>query len=204
VLAVLLLAGLTRTSPLAIPIEYWQILSLHVGLPGIHLGSLFPGSPAIGILLATAMTIAAAAALIIWYRRSVVMLRGSRWLEVFSDDHLLSALFLWTLLVAYHRAYDSFIAILFFALVVYGLNSRHAWQLSERGRKAVAIFTVLAYIPLSLPARGITFFAQAIPSESLLHWLDFQGGLLTLTLLALLAAILWLLYKISFREKPNI
>ncbi len=116
----------------------------------------------------------------------------------FADYHILTALTLWTLLVGYHRAYDSLVAIFFFALVIFGLTRADTWQVKSWQRVALAIGSALAYLPLSLPARGITVISGALPDSSLAIWLDFQGGLLTLTLLVLLAAALWLLGRVRW------
>jgi hypothetical protein len=199
-LASALLGALTHTSPAVIVYEYLQILGVHTNLPGIQLGSLFPGPPFVGIAATVAMTLIVFMALLVWLRRFSSRLVLDAWLEQFSGNHLMAALMLWTLLVAYHRAYDSFVAILFFAMVIYGLSGDVRWRLISSQKKALAIGSVLAYVPLSLPARGITFIARAIPDESLARWLDFQGALLTLTLLGLLAATLWLLYRITMVE----
>ena len=199
-LAAVLLSVLTRTSPVVIVYEYLQILGVHTNLPGIQLGSLYPGSPFLGIAATAGMTLVLFIALMVWFRRLSGRLVLDSWLEQFSGNHLMTALMLWTLLVAYHRAYDSFVAVLFFAMVIYGLSGDVGWRLTSSQRKALAFSSVLAYIPLSLPARGITFIARALPDESLVRWLDFQGALLTLTLLVMLAATLWLLYHIDLYE----
>ncbi len=202
-IAAALLGILTRTSPFTVFYEYIQILGVHTGLPGIQIGSLFPDSPNASIAAAAMMTFAVFVILFIWLRRHTGVSAPNSWFEQFSGYHIVTALVVWTLLVAYHRAYDSFIAILYFALVIYGLSNRVSWRLSSLQRRVFTIGTVLAYIPLSLPARGITWINRAIPNETLAGWLDFQGKLLTLTLLLILAVILWLLNKIDPIEPGN-
>jgi hypothetical protein len=146
------------------------------------------------------MTAAVAAALVVWLRRHPHRQQEKRWFSSLSGNHIFTALVLWTLLAAYHRAYDSFVAILFIALIVYGLKHGRTWQISPRQLRSLAWLTALAYIPLSLPARGISFLTGSLDNQSLSRWLDFQGGLLTLTLLALLAITLWLLFQLNDPE----
>jgi len=163
-LAVLLLAALTHTSPLAIPFEYWQILRVHTSLPGIHLASLFTGSPTAGFLAAIAVT-AAALRLSCLVPASQRRDPGKHWLEQFSDNHLLSVLLLWTLLVAYHRAYDSFIAIVFFAMMVYGLSRENVGS-SQAGRERRLLFFLFWRISPQPAARGIP--SRQCPSKRIL------------------------------------
>jgi hypothetical protein len=197
---VFVLSLITHRAPIAILWEYLEILQVHTSLPGIHLGSLFPDAPLAGWGAVAVMTACVAAALVVWLRKHPPRHQEKSWFSKISGNHIFTALVLWTLLAAYHRAYDTFVAILFIALIVYGLNHGHAWQISPRQLRSLAWLTALAYIPLSLPARGISFVTGSLDSQRLSRWLDFQGGLLTLTLLALLAITLWLLFRITDPE----
>ena len=74
--------------------------------------------------------------------------------EEIRDFHILTVLFLWTILVAYHRLYDTLILIFFVILVFKGLRRPEIWGLSDRRRDALIAFMVV-FIPfiLILPAR---------------------------------------------------
>ncbi len=74
--------------------------------------------------------------------------------EEIRDFHVLTILFIWTILVAYHRLYDTLILIFFVILVFKGLAHPGIWKLSRRGRNALLAFMAV-FIPLILilPAR---------------------------------------------------
>jgi hypothetical protein len=74
--------------------------------------------------------------------------------EEIRDFHVLTVLFIWTILVAYHRLYDTLILIFFVILVFKGLTRSDIWKLSQPGRNALLTFMAV-FIPLILvlPAR---------------------------------------------------
>lgn len=212
VAALLALAAFTHTNVWEIVTAYWQIFNLHTGLEGIHLGSLIPENSWAGAAGAAALTAAVAGWLVVGGQRPQTANRRPPTEERPATDdrrppasvgsqsaavggrpsalvrlHLLTILTLWTLLVAYHRAYDTFTAILFVALAGWGLMAG-AWSLSERGRLALWGLLAAGVGVLCLPARG----AALLLGEGLGMWLDVQGRGMTLALLALLAVSLWL------------
>src|SRR5512143_3826001 len=69
------------------------------------------------------------------------------------DFHLLTILFLWTILVAYHRLYDTLILLFFIVLVFKGFAYPNVWNLDKR--KQIWLLVFMALIPpfLILPAR---------------------------------------------------
>jgi hypothetical protein len=197
-----LLSWLTNSSLKAFFNEYIAIFRLHTNLPGIQIATLFQ-NPIVGAIAAAILTTGTFGAIYFWWKRNAFMLAASNWYDHFIENHIISILILWTLLVAYHRAYDSFTTIIFIALVIYGLDRKAVWQLSTRQRYALAFGLILAYIPLSLPASGIIYLIGSIPDQSLSQWLGFQGGLLSITLLAMLGAVFWLLLRIKTRENVD-
>lgn len=134
-----------------------------------------------------------------WKQRRKLIVEDSIWYDLFIENHILGSLILWTLLVAYHRAYDSFVTIILIAMMIYGLDRKIVWRLNPAQYRLIALGLILAYILLSLPARGITFMVRIMPEQSLAQWLDIQGGLQTMTLLTFLATALWLLFRINSR-----
>ena len=74
--------------------------------------------------------------------------------EEIRDFHLLTILFIWTILVAYHRLYDTLILIFFVILIFKGLARPAIWDLSSRGRNPLLVFMVVFISTiLILPAR---------------------------------------------------
>ncbi len=92
----LLLCGLTHSSPIETLLAYIDLLRVHVGQAGIHFAALLPDGMfwrAFGAISVTLPTIFAT-------------LRHEQ-----NDLALLATLSVWTLLVAYHRAYDAVLLI---------------------------------------------------------------------------------------------
>jgi hypothetical protein len=69
------------------------------------------------------------------------------------DFHLLTILFIWTMLVAYHRLYDTLILIFFLVLVFKGLVYPNVWKLNHKSRQALWGFLAITPLILVLPAR---------------------------------------------------
>ena len=69
------------------------------------------------------------------------------------DFHVLTIFFIWTLLVGYHRQYDTLVLILFMVLICKGLAYPNLWKLGNRDRSL--LLGLMAFIPLILvlPAR---------------------------------------------------
>ncbi len=199
VLALLALASFTGETVWEILGAYLVIFQLHTGLEGIQLASLFPGSPSAGVLAAVGLSALVFGGLL-W--KGLVIRRQSSAAGLpclpatanapLVQAHVFSVLMLWTLLVAYHRAYDTFTAILFVALAGWGL-ARRAWGLSA-GRWLALWGALLVLVgALCLPAHGMSLLAGLLPVGGIAGWLDMQGRGMTLALLAMLGVSLWLL-----------
>jgi hypothetical protein len=122
----------------------------------------------------------------IWLQRNPPKTREQ---EQIRDFHVLTILFFWTLLVAYHRLYDTLILIFFVILVFKGLARPDIWDLSNRGRKALLAFMgILIPLILILPARIVNL------------WLPFYYGrvsdfITTALLVAMLVITMFLLWR---------
>jgi len=68
------------------------------------------------------------------------------------DFHVLTILFIWTMLVAYHRLYDTLILMFFIVLVFKGLSA-DIWKLKVRDRVGLLAFMAVTPLILILPAR---------------------------------------------------
>jgi hypothetical protein len=102
------------------------------------------------------------------------------------DRLVFDILLLWTLLVAYHRAYDSFIALTVL------VNSAPYFQLSlhseaNRSWSKLANFGIaLAAVVLILPASGFLTLLDTLGFREPGAWLNIHNNLITMLLLILL------------------
>jgi hypothetical protein len=115
--------------------------------------------------------------------------------DPWSNLHITTALILWTLLVAYHRAYDTLLVILFFALVGFGLVTPGSWKLTNFQRTFLIAILAAAGIVMVPPARGISLVVTLLPNPILASWLDLQGQGMTIMLIMMLVCTLWLIFK---------
>jgi hypothetical protein len=197
----LLLSILTGQSPITIVQAQLQIILLHSDLPGIHLGSLFTGStPA--LMASLTITIFIALSLYRWHKQpsnKMVKDDGRDFHRIYTW-HLMAILSLWTLLVAYHRAYDTILVAIVLVLLLYGLTRENIWAISKLQYRLMMIFSIIFYIFLVLPASSIFVLARWAPAEFLQYWLNLQSAGITISLLIMLVCSTWLLTRIT-REK---
>lgn len=197
-IAWLILSLYTRDSPFLILNEYYHLLLFHINLPGIHLANLFPSSSNLLYLFEALLTILVFLAMgyWLWHTKYWHIPSDQAPRKLFIQMHHTTIITLWTILVAYHRAYDTLLAILFFALVIVGLSDPVFWQLSQAQWAAVLGLLALSVVALSLPARGNSLVGLTIPVKYQSVWLAIQGQGTTSVLLLMLACSIWLLYKI--------
>jgi hypothetical protein len=69
------------------------------------------------------------------------------------DFHVLTICFLWTLLVGYHRQYDTLVLIVFMVLIFKGLAYPNLWRLNNDARLLLLALIALILPILVLPAR---------------------------------------------------
>jgi hypothetical protein len=193
------LAAITHTSPLTIFLEYFRLMLYHAGFPGIHFSSLFSSNGSLAIAAPIILTLATLLALgwFWWSSRAQPSFQASKLYHLYQ----FTALTLWTLLVAYHRAYDTLVVILFFMLAGSELINASPEKLSRLEKNLLAVFLLTSVLVMSLPARGITIIADFIPIPILASWLDLQGRGMTLVLLLMLACTIGLLYRYKSNGK---
>ncbi|HJS18207.1 MAG TPA: hypothetical protein VJ785_05640, partial [Anaerolineales bacterium] len=104
------------------------------------------------------------------------------------DFHLLTILFIWTILVAYHRLYDTLILIFFVILIFKGLTNPMIWELPASGRRALLAFMALIPLILILPARIVDLL---LPS----YYGRVSDGITTILLVIMLAISIFLLWR---------
>jgi hypothetical protein len=157
ILGILGIAAITGTSPLTILLENIQLFFRLFDQPGIHLSRWFEGisgnliSSMLPVLI---MTLAVFVPIYFWLRSRQV---PSNMQDVI-DFHLLTILFIWTMLVAYHRLYDTLILIIFVVLVYKGLTIPSLWSLSKSERGLLLGYLAVLPLVLILPARLVDRF----------------------------------------------
>ena len=121
--------------------------------PGVHLARFFERFTSNHLLTeipVLIMTVLVFFPLFLWLRKHKVTTSAS---EEVIDFHLLTILFIWTMLVAYHRLYDTLILIFFAVLVFKGLAYPDIWNLDSQQRKGLLTFLAITPLILILPAR---------------------------------------------------
>jgi len=190
--ALLLLSAISQQSPWRIVSAYLQIFQMHTSLPGIHLANLFPAGGLGGQIAAWLLSLMTAAPLLYWlYQRKGQALRCI----FLARQALLTIFMLWTLLVAYHRAYDTFAAILFIAQVVTWL--KHAGRAKPQSAFLLVALALLVVTALTVPARGVGGGDGGGAAGWLTTWLTVQSHAVTLALTMSLAVSLWILYQLK-------
>ena len=164
-LGILGIAAITGTSPLTIVLENIQLFVRLFDQPGIHLSRWFEGvsnNVLVSMLPVLMMTLAVFIPMYFWFRARPNL---SNMQDVI-DFHLLTILFLWTMLVAYHRLYDTLILIVFVVLIYKGLSMPSLWSLSGGQRRillgSVAILPFILIVPARLVDRFLPGFYGAV------------------------------------------
>lgn len=153
ILGVLGVAAVSGNSPLVIVSENIQLFLRLFDQPGIHLSRWFEflsDNPFVSVIPALVMTLLVFGPIFFWLRGRRFTVSPS---ENILDFHLLTILFIWTMLVAYHRLYDTLILIFFIILVFKGLALPNLWKLSNKGRAALLAFIGILPFIFVVPAR---------------------------------------------------
>ena len=186
-LGILGLAAITRQSPVSIVLENIQLFLQHFDQPGIQISrwfeSLLPNRFA-SLLPALVMTVLVFLPLFLWLRK-----RDQRTVPQgeIVDFHLLTILFIWTLLLGYHRLYDTLILVFFIVLVFKGSASPGIWGLAARERTALWTFMLLLPPILILPARIVDLLLPFYYGRVS----DFITTILLVIMLAISMFLLW-------------
>jgi hypothetical protein len=192
----LVLAIWVKQSPLVIVEEYVQIFQLHLGLPGIHLGSLFPEQTLITWVLCALITLITLGGLGWWVKQT----GADRLKNAFSLLMVTNIIMLWTLLIAYHRNYDTVTGILFIGAIQILLVNADRFELSKTKIGGLVILGILSITFLTLPARGISVIERFLPDNILPIWLVLQSASVTITLVVMLIGSIWVL--MAYAKQP--
>ncbi|HFE67667.1 MAG TPA: DUF2029 domain-containing protein, partial [Chloroflexi bacterium] len=177
--------------------QYIAILLRHRRLPSMHVGYLFPAQ--LDIIISLIITALIFGVLIYWYKQmnGRVSFSASAQHFAFWQFQIITILCLWSLLVVYHRIYDVSIAVLFLAMLVYGLQQQQWWLAPYQ--KKMLVFTLFVTIGiLVLPG---TVVGRFLSEENSQIWLLFVDRATTLLIVWMISLSLWLLFKLSFSVK---
>src|SRR5215216_422783 len=126
-LGVLGLAAIGRTSPVTVAQENVRLLFELFDQPGVHLArffEIFTDNHLLTEIPVLIMTLLVFIPLFLWLRGRSSTRAAT---EDVIDFHILTILFIWTMLVAYHRLYDTLILIFFIVLVFKGIAYPNIW-----------------------------------------------------------------------------
>jgi hypothetical protein len=148
------MAAVSGGSPIRIVQENIMLFFRLFDQPGVHLSRWFEfisNNHFMTLIPSLIMTALIFIPMFLWLQKAP---RGTAEQEEIRDFHVLTVLFIWTILVAYHRLYDTLILIFFVILVFKGLARPWIWKLSQPGRNALLVFMAV-FLPLILilPAR---------------------------------------------------
>jgi hypothetical protein len=199
-LGMLGLAALTRQSPVSIVSENIQLFLQHFDQPGIQISRWFefllPNRFA-SLLPALLMTVLVFLPLFFWLRKDD---RTTTWQREIVDFHLLTILFIWTLLLGYHRLYDTLILVFFIVLVFKGSVAPGIWDFAAREQTVLWTFMLLLPPFLILPARIVDLLLPFYYGRVS----DFITTLLLVIMLAISMFLLWRYLQImQFKITPK-
>lgn len=191
--ATLLISLLGNHSPLLTFNHYFKMIVHHTFLPGIHIGSLFAPESKWALILVALVSIVFFIQL--WLNRTSFwdnhLARNGR--LTFNEWHIFSSFILWSLLVVYHRAYDTLTVIIFITLMSYGLNQMAGWTISS-GKKQVLLFFYFFFLAvMSIPA---SVMGIILPAHIMPVWYQVISNVTTVTLLTAFSVNLWLLHRL--------
>jgi hypothetical protein len=150
---ILTLAAIGGNSPMTVVQENIQIFSEIFNQPGIHLADFtrnFTSDPVLMQIPVLIMTTLVFGLLFLWLRNHKTIPSTE---QAILDFHVLTICFLWTLLVGYHRQYDTLVLIVFMVLIFKGLAYPNLWRLNNDARLLLLALIALILPILVLPAR---------------------------------------------------
>jgi hypothetical protein len=189
ILGILGLAAISRISPVTIVSDNIRLFLIVLNQPaGVNLSrwlEFLSENLFVSVIAALLITILVLLPVYFWLRRRRSIIPD---IESVIDFHVLTILFIWTMLVAYHRFYDTLILIVFVVLVVKGLARPETWKLSDKGRAALLAFMAILSVIFILPARIVD---QFLPS----FYGRISNGVTTFFLVIMLAISMFLLLR---------
>jgi hypothetical protein len=187
-IGILGVAEISRGTPAKIIVENIMLFFRLFDQPGVHLSRWFEfisDNHFLSIVPSLVMTVLVFIPIFTWTRRKKPATSSQ---EEVLDFHVLTILFIWTILVAYHRLYDTLILIFFVILIFKGLKVPRLWNLADGGRKALLAFMALTPLILILPARIVDLLLP-------FYYGRVSDGITTILLVIMLAISMFLLWR---------
>jgi hypothetical protein len=156
--------------------------------PGVHLSRWFEfisANPFLSMIPSLVMTFLVLIPIFLWVQRKTGMTTQQ---EELLNFHVLTILFIWTILVAYHRLYDTLILIFFVILIFKGMAHPKVWALSASGRRVLLAFMAVIPFILILPARIVDLLLP-------FYYGRVSDGVTTILLVIMLVISMFLLWR---------
>jgi hypothetical protein len=160
---------------------YLSMIPRHASaVEGVHLGAWLPNQPLLVNILIVIGTIVTVV---------IVLYAGRRGWAATDLLAVNGVLALWTLLVAYHRVYDTMLSLFF---LVAALVAAMRWQLPQLQRYALGIFWLVVVGVLCVPGSLVPPFLSALQADLFVRWVEQS---VTGAVLAMWVVNLWLLVR---------
>lgn len=187
-LGLLGLSAVTRSSPVTIIQENIRMLIQLFDQPGIHLARFVEIFIQNRILIEIPVLIMTFLVFMLTFMWSHASTSKQSISEEILDFHVLTVLFTWTMLVAYHRLYDSLILVFFIILFFKGNTVPGIWKFTPGQRIAFSVMMAILPIIFIIPARLVD---KVIPG----YYGTRSDAVTTLSLLILLIVSMLLLHR---------
>ena len=187
-IGILGIAGISGGTPTKVIIENIMLFFRLFDQPGVHLSRWFEfisNNHFLSVIPSLAMTALVFIPIFVWLHKKTPRTPKQ---EQILDFHVLTILFIWTILVAYHRLYDTLILIFFVILVFKGLAHPEIWELSTRARRILLAFMAVIPFILILPARIVDFLLP-------FYYGRVSDGVTTLLLVIMLVISMFLVWR---------
>jgi hypothetical protein len=185
---VLGIAAISGGSPVRVMAENVMLFFRLFDQPGVHLSRWFEfisDNHFLSFIPSLIMTAVVFIPLFLWLQKNPPQTLQQ---EEVINFHALTILFIWTLLVAYHRLYDTLILIFFFILIFKGLSDSRFWEISSRRRTTLLAFMALTPFILVMPARIVDLLLP-------FYYGRISDGITTILLVFMLAISMFLLRR---------
>lgn len=180
---------------------YIQLFLHHAPMEGIQLTSLFPGLDAFSPPLALGLTLSVGLSFG-WVLKQMGVDRNQIDSSLLRRAIFLTSLTFWSLLVAYHRAYDLQVFLILVGCALVLLNMPLEMKLNAKWVNLTQIYAIVAVILLSLPAGS--FLRQILPGELGSIWVRLVLRASTWMIVIGLGITLALLFQDTRREKVSL
>jgi hypothetical protein len=164
-LGLLGLAAISGNSPVTIVSENIQLFLIIFRQRGINLSRWFEflsENLIVSVIAALVITLLVFLPVFFWLRERKSI---TPHIESVINFHVLTILFIWTMLVAYHRLYDTLILIFFVVLIFKGLALPETWKLTNKGRAALLSFMAILSLIFVLPSRIVDEFLPSFHGQ---------------------------------------